>query len=232
MDIGFDSQARSIASASASASTLRSQFDTLADPTHIPEISINDKDILGHPLAQVDNRYIIAQNGNDIMVIDQYTAHESLISEKIKQNLSFTSKSLPVSEVVELGEERVQHILTYESALKKLGMLIERNGVTQVVIRQIPVFIEATNVAALLKDLAEIIISNKDVDIFSQSTQEVCELLIRHSHIRADRQLTINEMSSFLREVESILAIPGNDKDNPIVVKLGGVQLVKIFQAI
>ena len=96
---------------------------------------------LGTPKAHLFKNFIVAQNDNELVIVDQHAAHERILYEKLKsQNYDqgIAIQELLVPEIVEFTNVEVDAIIEKQSMMKQLGLEIERFGPASICIRGIP----------------------------------------------------------------------------------------------
>ncbi|MDF1655739.1 MAG: DNA mismatch repair endonuclease MutL [Coxiellaceae bacterium] len=162
---------------------------------------------LGVAIAQLHNTYILAQNEEGLIVVDQHAAHERIVFETMKQQLAqqaMPSQALLVPVDISLTSAEMMHLEDELPSLQQLGLGIEVMGDTTVVVRHIPSLLHKADIAALIKDIAA------DVQVTSESQRAENHLhslmanMACKSAIKANHPLTLEEMNHILRQMESI----------------------------
>ena len=77
---------------------------------------------LGHVVGQVANKYIIAQKGDNMVIVDQHAGHERITYEKLR-NGKIKSQPLLAPIVIKLREEDVSAVISIADDLKKSGLI-------------------------------------------------------------------------------------------------------------
>lgn len=187
---------------------------------------------LGSAIAQAHGTYIIAENENGLLLIDQHAAHERIVLEKIRSgflNGNIQKQILLIPEVVELSEDHFDVIINQKDSLIKLGLLIEEFDKNTIIIREHPAILDKVNFNILMKDIAEEIINFGSEFILSERLDNICGNMACHSSIRAGRLLLTSEMNALLREME---ATPNSSQCNhgrPTFIKLSVKDIEKLF---
>ena len=94
------------------------------------------------PLGQILRTYLVAQVGDELQVVDQHTAHERVLFQRLWrgwQSRDIPSQPLLIPEPIELSAAQSTLLLKRRDDLEKLGLLIEPFGATAVAIRGVPV---------------------------------------------------------------------------------------------
>jgi DNA mismatch repair protein MutL len=187
---------------------------------------------LGSAIAQAHGTYIIAENDNGIILIDQHAAHERIVLEKIRAgflNSNIQKQILLIPEVVELNEDHFDVIIKQKDNLLKLGLSLEQFDTNTILIREHPAILDKVNFSTLIKDIAEEIINFGSEFILSERLDNICGNMACHSSVRSGRLLLTSEMNALLREME---VTPNSSQCNhgrPTFIKLSVKDIEKLF---
>ena len=160
---------------------------------------------LGAARAQVHATYIIAQTRDGLVVVDQHAAHERLVYERMKAQLEaggVARQTLLLPEVVELDPAEAERVAGRTEELEALGLVVESFGPGAILVRETPALLGETDVAGLIRDIADDLAETGQALSLRERLQEVCSTLACHGSVRAGRRLTAPEMNALLREME------------------------------
>jgi DNA mismatch repair protein MutL len=187
---------------------------------------------LGAARAQVASTYIVAETGDSLVLIDQHAAHERLVYEELKKALSsdkLPAQLLLIPEIIDLSEEDADRLATQSELLERFGLHLERFGPGAVAVRATPSILGKTNVAALVRDLADELADNDSADGLKSRIDYVAATMACHGSVRAGRQLKPDEMNALLRQMESV---PGSGTCNhgrPTFIELKLSDIERLF---
>ncbi|MBI3274643.1 MAG: DNA mismatch repair endonuclease MutL, partial [Methylocystis sp.] len=120
------------------------------------EIARNDGEApLGAARAQIHETYIIAQNNEGLVIVDQHAAHERLVYEKLKRQREqngVARQMLLIPSVVELDDARLNALLPALADLAELGLVLEAFGPGAVLVRESPAVLGDIDHARLVAD--------------------------------------------------------------------------------
>jgi DNA mismatch repair protein MutL len=187
---------------------------------------------LGAAVAQIHGTFIVAQTENGVVIVDQHAAHERIVYEKMKQGLStrdIKRQILLVPEVVEMDQADAQRVIARAEQLAELGLIVELFGPGALLVRETPALLGKTDVAALLRDMAEELAEFDDSHALRDRLEEICSALACHGSVRAGRTLTIDEMNALLRQMESTPNSGQCNHGRPTYVELKKSDLEKLF---
>ena len=168
-----------------------------------------------------------------MILVDQHAAHERLVLEKIKQQLkngSVISQILLVPEIVDLGQVLTEKIIEKTQNLEKFGLGIERNGISQILVRRVPAILQDLDIKGLVMAIAENIHLFDDMNLIQERIDEIWGNIACRSSIRAGRILNIEEMNALLREMEKTPLSGQCNHGRPTFVKLQLKDIKKIFE--
>ena len=202
-----------------------------------PKAQNEFKETLRHPMgyavSQIANTYIIAQNENGIVIVDQHALHERLTLEKIKsqfENGNVKTQLLLVPEVIELTVSKIEILVEHQTKLKKLGINITRNGNNQIVVREIPDVFNGSNIKELITDFSEMLEFDDSDQIINAKQEEILGEFACKNSIRAGRKLNLIEMNALLRELENTPLAGQCNHGRPTFVELPLSKLNKMFE--
>ncbi|MGZ3735036.1 MAG: DNA mismatch repair endonuclease MutL [Bdellovibrionota bacterium] len=91
-------------------------------------------------LGTLRNTYLVCQDEEGLILVDQHAAHERVTYERLKASRLTGSGSSPllISLQVELPRSTLDRIEAYLPRLAALGLVLERTGPTLVAIRELP----------------------------------------------------------------------------------------------
>ena len=161
---------------------------------------------LGAPIAQFGENYIISQNEDGIVIIDQHAAHERLVYEKLKEQAKENKievQALLVPEIIELSEPEILVLMEYKDNLSKYGLKINQFGINSIAVQEIPAILNSENIKKLIFDILDELTDLENSDTLEKKINAVLSRIACHGSIRSGRMLRTEEMNSLLREMEN-----------------------------
>ena len=153
------------------------------------------------PMGQILRTYLVAQVGEELQVIDQHTAHERVLFQRLWrrwQSRNIPSQPLLIPEPIELPAAQVTLLLEHADQLEKLGLLIEQFGAAAVAIRGVPVGLGKVDAALLVQDLLDDLTEWNSVSSLDMRVQPVLASLACHGAVRAGRALALPEIRQLI----------------------------------
>ncbi|WP_231876973.1 DNA mismatch repair endonuclease MutL, partial [Oleiphilus sp. HI0067] len=122
----------------------------LPELSNTVDVSNNAEDHpLGFAIAQLHGVYILAQNSSGLIIVDMHAAHERITYEKMKSDFygaGIQSQPLlvPMSIAVSTREADAAEDCAVE--LQRFGLRVERAAPESLVIREVPVILQKTDI--------------------------------------------------------------------------------------
>ncbi|MFN3075693.1 MAG: DNA mismatch repair protein MutL, partial [Alphaproteobacteria bacterium] len=187
---------------------------------------------LGVARAQVHGTYIVAETPDGLVIVDQHAAHERLVFERMKAALAAgtaRSQRLLLPEVVEMDEPAAERLMTRAGEFSSLGLVLEPFGAGAVLVREVPALLGDTDVAGLVRDLADELTEWDTALGLSERLSRVCATMACHGSVRAGRRLNLVEMNALLREMEATPHAGQCNHGRPTYVELKRADIEKLF---
>lgn len=161
---------------------------------------------MGYAIAQIGGVYVLAENADGLVVVDMHAAHERILYEKLKRGFddkSVVRQPLLVPNTVAVAASEADLVEQSASVLGKIGLVVDRSGPTSLLIREVPALLKDVDTEALLRD----VIADLSEAGGSNRVEDACDDFLAtmacHHSVRANRQLTLQEMNTLLREMEN-----------------------------
>jgi DNA mismatch repair protein MutL len=203
----------------------------MAEPGMAPVVDPVDFP-LGAARAQVHETYIVAQTRDGVVIVDQHAAHERLVYERMKTEMAggaVARQALLLPEVVELDPAEAERVSSRAEELAQLGLLLEPFGPGAVLVRETPALLGETDVAGLVRDIADDLAENGQALALKERLEEVCGTMACHGSVRAGRRLTAPEMNALLRQMEATPHSGQCNHGRPTYVELKLSDIERLF---
>jgi DNA mismatch repair protein MutL len=138
-------------------------------------------------------------------------------------------QALLLPEVVELEETACDRIEARLAELAELGLEMERFGHAAMLVRATPALLGASDVAGLVRDLADDLGSLGEAVGLKERLDHVAATMACHGSVRAGRALGLAEMNALLREMEVTPHSGQCNHGRPTWIKLAHGDIEKLF---
>jgi len=202
--------------------------DTLDFP--LPENQQNFP--MGFALGQLQGIYILAQNAHGLVVVDMHAAHERIMYEKLKNALdrqAIPTQSLLIPVTFHASSVEISLVEQNTDLLEQLGFEMALFSPTALAVRKIPAMLGDADIVTLAHELLKEIDDYGASQVLTARRNETLATLACHGAVRANRQLTIEEMNQLLREIESTERADQCNHGRPTWFEITLAQLDKMF---
>lgn len=161
---------------------------------------------LGFAIAQLHGIYILAQNAEGLVVVDMHAAHERITYERLKQALAAGAvqmQPLLVPETLAVSCAQAELAAEYAGELQAMGLEVDRQGPERVVLRAVPAMLGGCDGAALLRDVLADLAERGHSGRMEAAHNDLLSTMACHGSVRANRQLSREEMNALLRDMET-----------------------------
>jgi DNA mismatch repair protein MutL len=187
---------------------------------------------LGTARAQMFDNFIVAQNGDSLLLVDQHAAHERLVYERFKAQMAdgpVASQLQLIPVVIELPEEDCARLEEAAPVLEKLGLYLERFGARAVAVRETPALLGQADVDGLVRDLADGLAEWDSTAALGDRLEAIIGRIACHGSVRSGRRLKVEEMNALLREMEATPHSGQCIHGRPTYVELRKADIERLF---
>lgn len=185
---------------------------------------------LGRVIGQFSKKYIIAESGENLVIVDQHAAHERIVYEKLRTN-SIKRQILLTPIIVNLSIEKVMSVLEIKEEMKNSGLLIDSFGDNSIAIFEKPADWDL-DWNKLFNDISDEVLSNSH----SSQLQEKLHLKLAnyacHHSVRAGQKLDYNQMDALLRDIETTERASQCNHGRPVYKFIKMSELDSLFERI
>ncbi|MEL6531435.1 MAG: DNA mismatch repair endonuclease MutL [Pseudomonadota bacterium] len=187
---------------------------------------------LGAARAQMHENYILAQTQDGLVIVDQHAAHERLVYESLKAQMSergVAAQALLIPEIVSLSAQDADRLLVHAEELSRFGLTLEAFGPGAVAVRETPAILGEINAEALLRDmLDELDEAGETVSLLAR-IEAILSRMACHGSVRSGRRMTADEMNALLRQMEATPHSGQCNHGRPTYVELKLSDIEKLF---
>ncbi|MFC1810126.1 DNA mismatch repair endonuclease MutL [Patescibacteria group bacterium] len=185
------------------------------------------------PLTQIAKSYILAENEEGLVLIDQHAAHERVRYEELINQLEKKSPEkqqllLPLE--IELSALEVEMFENNKKVFEDLGFEIESFGGNTFIIHAVPSPISNENIQNILQEVLADLSDDKSTRAVKNPQEKVLEYMACRSAIKFGKDLSYNEMVELIKQVDKLKRPYTCPHGRPSMVKLTYHELEKMFK--
>jgi DNA mismatch repair protein MutL len=160
---------------------------------------------LGKALAQLQGVYILAENAQGLVLVDMHAAHERIVYERLKTQLAqqaMQTQNLLIPASFNATAEEIATTESHALALSALGLDISILSAHSLAIRSVPASLAQGDAVALARSVLAELAQHDAHHVLQRARDDVLAAMACHAAVRANRQLTLEEMNALLRQME------------------------------
>ncbi len=183
-------------------------------------------------IGQFKDDYILAQDNNDLYIIDQHAAAERINFERLSKQANqkpVTLQPLLIPLTIDITPTQQNEFKDYQKMLEEFGMHFEEFGTNTIICREIPNWLTDIDVEAVVKDLMDsnnLEMSKDRADI----QRHLIATMACHSSIRFNHRLSLPEMEKIVENLRNCSQPFNCPHGRPTIIKLSSAELRKEFE--
>ena len=180
---------------------------------------------LGQAVAQIHARFILAQNSEGMILVDQHAAHERILYEKMKIASQQNDKqAFIIPEYVHLTAAQMTRFDERQAELQAVGLEISVAGPGTLAIHAAPKAVAAATYGQIVAD----ILAEEPAWAEGDGDAVLADMACRAA-IKTSRRLDLEEMNSLLRQLEATPRFGQCNHGRPTVVHFSLADLDRLF---
>ncbi|HVR72489.1 MAG TPA: DNA mismatch repair protein MutL, partial [Vicinamibacteria bacterium] len=184
-------------------------------------------------LGQHRTTYIVATDGEDLLLVDQHTAHERVRFERLMAQLEAggVESQLLLAPLVFTPAPALRPVLeASEGDLAALGYEVEPFGGASVRVRAVPAVLPAVDQGRTLEALLRDLLEREGAEWLVGSPRErVAATLACHSSVRAGQPLRVETMTAIVRDLARAAHPALCPHGRPTVVRVPRAEVTRWF---
>ena len=182
------------------------------------------------PIGQVDDTYIIAQDGDSLYIVDQHAAHERVLFDRFSaQAEHIPSQQLLVHLILDFSTHESQIIEENLELLAGLGFGLEPSGPNQFRLMEVPADVPSSQAEEFIR---EVLASMEELHrpTAAELRQAVLATTACKAAIKAGFKLNYRQMEILLQELNDTAMPYTCPHGGPTVTKFSSDELAKMFK--
>lgn len=184
------------------------------------------------------NTYIIVSQDDSMFMIDQHAAHERVLFEKIRDQLSLDKQGrqiekqdLLLADIKEFSVMEYDLILDNKAVFRSLGFDVDDFGFNRIAVRSYPILFGKIQDQGLFEEILNLIQAEKDINLnetfLDKMATMACKKAIKANQVIGEEEAGI--LFSQLEECKNKYTCPHG---RPIFVELRKYEIEKMFKRI
>lgn len=180
-------------------------------------------------IGEAFKTYILAEQGDKILIIDKHAAHERIIFEKLKANADGVESQMLIAPIaVPLSKEEYDSILSNTDLLSDCGYEISDFGQGMVIVTQCPSYLESGDIEPVVTELAAMLGDNKNM-LVTEKLDWIYHSTACRAAIKAGDKTSPYEMQKFVEKLLSMPDIRYCPHGRPVLIEMSKREIEKNF---
>jgi DNA mismatch repair protein MutL len=185
---------------------------------------------------QVHDSYIIVQNDEGFLIIDQHALHERIIYEDLCRRLAsdasskLESQKLLIPETFEVNPARQDALSKAEGLLDRLGITVEPFGPGLWAVQSFPTLLAKVKPVDFMTDLLDILDATDGKLDTERILHKILDMAACKAAVKAGQKLNQVEMHQLLADKEAIERASRCPHGRPTAIKFSLAELEKQFK--
>ncbi len=210
---------------------LQKLFDPLKK-IHPGEMEMPEHEEAENAILQVENKFLVTQIANGIVVIDQQAAHERILYEKFieqEKKGSDGAQKLLLPQTIQLSPDDAQMIKDLFDPLLLAGFEVSEFGSNAFVVHTVPAGIESSEIQALIEGILESY-KNETHGFKNRQEHQLARTMARKLSVRHGKKLSLRESSALVQELMNCSTPDLTPDGKPTIYRLDFEDLAKKFK--
>ena len=180
-------------------------------------------------IGEAFKTYILAEQGDKILIIDKHAAHERILFEKLKANADGVESQMLIAPIaVPLSKEEYDSILSNTDLLSDCGYEISDFGQGMVIVTQCPSYLESGDIEPVVTELAAMLSDNKNM-LVTEKLDWIYHSTACRAAIKAGDKTSPYEMQKFVEKLLSMPDIRYCPHGRPVLIEMSKREIEKNF---
>ncbi|MBX3620086.1 MAG: DNA mismatch repair endonuclease MutL [Rhizobacter sp.] len=160
---------------------------------------------LGRAVGQIGGVFVLAENAQGLVIVDMHAAHERIVYERLKASLgaaAIESQPLLIPATFAATPQEIATAQAQAGNLLTLGLDISVLSAATLAVRSRPAALAGGDVVELARSVLGELAQYDASSVIERAQHEILSTMACHGAVRANRQLTLDEMNALLRDME------------------------------
>jgi len=157
-------------------------------------------------IGQFHQTYILLENDDGLLLVDQHAAHERVLYELFKKRFEqIETIKLMFPQTVTVDNEEMELLVKHQQLLAKLGIVGDQMGADRFVIKSVPIYLKNADLISLIKEIVGYL--NEAVGLESDQfvifiTKQIHAQMACKAAVKAGDELSREKMTEIINQLE------------------------------
>jgi DNA mismatch repair protein MutL len=184
-------------------------------------------------IGQYRRSFIVCQDGDDLVLLDQHAAHERIGFERLRAEFHqgrVERQALLFPSMLEFEFREAAQLAEHLEDLERLGFELEPFGGRTFALKAVPRLLGDVQAEQLVRDVAAELVSLGHSGLVEAAVDEILILMACHGMIRANQSLTDGEIKALLRDLDRVDFSAHCPHGRPVLKRLTLAEVERMFR--
>jgi DNA mismatch repair protein MutL len=184
-------------------------------------------------IGQYRRSFIVCQDGDDLVLIDQHAAHERIGFERLRAEFRqgrVERQALLFPAMLEFEFREAAQLTDHLGELERLGFELEPFGGRAFALKAIPRLLGDARAEQLVRDVAAELVTLGKSGLIEAAVDEILILMACHGMIRANQSLAAAEINALLRDLDRVDFSAHCPHGRPVLKRLPLPEVERMFR--
>lgn len=194
-----------------------------------PEPPAEEEPVDARLIGELFGTYILLERGDDLLLVDKHAAHERILYEQLRENLSYGNRQVLLEpKTIVLDREDYDAVLNGLDRLEAMGFGVEDFGDATVIVRETPIELGQKDIPFIIGEIAEKLRAGRQ-DLTPEALDRLYYSIACRSAIKAHDRNHAVELAELVDKLRRNPEITHCPHGRPVTVKLSRRQVEKLF---
>lgn len=184
-------------------------------------------------IGQYRRSYIVCQDGDDLVLVDQHAAHERIGFERLRAEYrqgGVERQALLFPVMLEFDFREEAQIAEHLGELERLGFELEPFGGRTFALKAVPRLLGDSQAEQLIRDVAAELVALGKSGLVEAAIEELLIRMACHGMVRANQSLTTVEINALLRDLDRVDFSAHCPHGRPVLKQLSLAEIERMFR--
>lgn len=184
-------------------------------------------------IGQYRRSFIVCQDGDDLVLIDQHAAHERIGFERLRAEFRkgrVERQALLFPAMLEFEFREAAQLNGHLGELEQLGFELEPFGGRTFALKAIPRLLGDGRAEQLVRDVAAELVALGNSGLVEAAVDEILLLMACHGMVRANQALTAAEINALLHDLDRVDFSAHCPHGRPVLKRLPLAEVERMFR--
>ncbi len=201
----------------------------LPDSESLPSGPFSSLTVIG----QFHGSYLVCQDRDELILIDQHAAHERIGFERLRQQFyaeGIARQELLFPVVMEYDFKEAAHLTQNLDEFARFGFDVEAFGGNAFVLKAIPQLMDGAEAEQLVRDVAAELGALGESDLLEEALDHILMTMACHGSVRANQTLSSPQMEALLNDLDRVDFSGHCPHGRPVIQRITMSEIERMFK--